>query len=223
VHDRGYDDLPRRNGSGRNSYDRLDRDAEGWGTVVDPYGSSSRDWQTAEEYAQQTYHSMAMLATTLDDGAWLTTGLTTTEDYCLKTDVVWKMGSRGWRDNGQQRFVSDSGWTVALFDNREAAPYLEESRPEELPRNWETCPRPGNRTKTIAKSAKPEPAQSTTTGATATPTSLVASTITTTAAVIGRGRIRARSGKIKTSSEGIGSTRMIKTPTSLCFIRPTLA
>ena len=42
MHNRGHDDLPRHNGSGRNSYNRLDRDGEGW-TVADPYGPPG-DW-----------------------------------------------------------------------------------------------------------------------------------------------------------------------------------
>jgi hypothetical protein len=141
MHDRTYDDLPRRNGSGRNSYDRLDRDAEGWAPVVDPYASSTREWQTVEEFAQPGYASYG------DPGYnsgrrsigydWVE------DDRRLPPENGRRFvddEARGWRDGGQQRFVSDSGWESRFVENREAAPYLEGPRPEEQPRNWEPAP-----------------------------------------------------------------------------------
>ena len=137
MHDRSYEDLPRRNGGGRNSYDR---DGEGW-TVADPYGPPNTAWQAAEEYPQQGYASYG------DAGYnprrqgvnydW------TEEDRRLPPENGRRYadeGTRGWRDNSQQRFVSDSGWDSRFVENREAAPYLEEPRLEEPPRNWEPAP-----------------------------------------------------------------------------------
>ena len=138
MYDHGYDDLPRRNGGGRNSYDRLDRDGESW-AVVDPYGPDGA-WQS-EEYAQQGYASYSdagynsgrrgMGYDWVDDDRRLPP-----ENGRRYVDE----GARGWRDNGQQRFVSDSGWNSRFVENREAAPYLEEPRLEEPPRNWEPAP-----------------------------------------------------------------------------------
>ena len=140
MHDRGYDDLPRRNGGGRNSYDRLDRDGEGWG-VADPYGPPGRDWQAAEEYVQPGY-------TSYGDAGYNSgrrgMGYDWVEDDRRLPQENGRHfldeGARGWRDNGQQRFVSDSGWESRFVENREAAPYLEEPRLEDPPRNWEPAP-----------------------------------------------------------------------------------
>ena len=141
VHDHAYDDLPRRNGGGRNSYDRIDRDSEGWGTVVDPYGSSSRDWQTTDGYPQQGYASYGDAGYNSGrrgmDYDWVEA------DRRLPPENGRRYiddGARGWRDNSQQRFVSDSGWDGRFVENREAVPFLEEPRLEEQPRNWEPAP-----------------------------------------------------------------------------------
>jgi len=140
THDRSYEDL-RRNGGGRNSYDRVDRDTEGWNAVVDPYGSTTRDWQAAEEYPQQGYTSY--------DNAGFNSGRRgmgydwVEDDRRLPPENGRRFvddGARGWRDNGQQRFVSDSGWDTRFVENREAAPYVEEPRLEEPARNWEPAP-----------------------------------------------------------------------------------
>ena len=141
VHDHAYDDLPRRNGGGRNSYDRIDRDSEGWGTVVDPYGSSSRDWQATDGYPQQGYASYGDAGYNSGrrgmDYDWVEA------DRRLPPENGRRYiddGARGWRDNNQQRFVSDSGWDGRFVENREAVPFLEEPRLEEQPRNWEPAP-----------------------------------------------------------------------------------
>lgn len=141
MHDRGFDDLPRRNGGGRNSYDRLDRDSEGWG-VVESYGPPARDWKPPEEYAQQGYTSYGDAGyTSVRRGVgydWVE------DDRRLPPENGRRYvddGTRGWRENGQQRFVSDSGWDTRFVENREAPPYLEEQpRPEEPSRNWEPAP-----------------------------------------------------------------------------------
>jgi len=159
VHDRGYDDLPRRNGGGRNSYDRLDRDGEGWSAVVDPYGTPSRDWQPTEGYPPpppQGYPSYGDAGYNSGRRAvgydWVE------EDRRLPPENGRRFvddGTRGWRDGGgqppqpppqqpppqqQQRFVSDSGWDSRFVENREAVPYLEEPRPDDQARNWEPAP-----------------------------------------------------------------------------------
>lgn len=139
TYDRGYDDLPRRNGSGRGSYERLDRDGEGW-AAVEPYVVPNGPW--SEEYPQQGYASY-------NDAGYnpRRRGMGydwAEEDRRLPPENGRRFvddGARGWRDNGQQqRFVSDSGWDSRFVENREAAPYLEEPRPDELARNWEPAP-----------------------------------------------------------------------------------
>lgn len=140
VHDRSFDDLPRRNGAGRNSYDRLDREGEGWG-AADPYGPTGRDWKPAEEYTQQGYASYGEAGYNSSRRGmgydWVE------DDRRLPQENGRRYvddGTRGWRDNGQQRFVSDSGWDGRFVENREAAPYLEEPRTEDPSRNWEPAP-----------------------------------------------------------------------------------
>jgi hypothetical protein len=219
VHDRGYDDLPRRNGTGRNSYDRLDRDGEGW-AVVDPYGPSGRDWKPTEEYPQQGYASYGDAGYNSGRRGM---GYDWVEDERRLPPENGRRfsddGARGWRDNGQQRFVSDSGWDGRFVENREAAPYLEEPRPEESSRNWEPAPGWKQNQNTV-------PITNTGTSATnndrgmATPASLVISTTIITIAVIDRGNIRARSGKTRISSGRSGSSRKTRTPTSSSFTHP---
>ena len=143
IHDRSYEDLPRRNGAGRNSYERLDRDGEGWG-AADPYGPSGRDWKPTEEYAQPGYASYGDAGYNSGRRA---VGYDWVEDERRIPPVPPENGrrfaddgARGWRDNGQQRFVSDSGWDGRFVENREAAPYLEEPRVEDSSRNWEPAP-----------------------------------------------------------------------------------
>ena len=140
MYDRGYDDIPRRNGGGRNSFDRLDRDGEGWG-AVDPYGPPNNTWQAAEGYAQQGYTSYGDAG--YDAGRrgmgydWVE------DDRRLPPENGRRYlddGTRGWRDNAQQRFVPDSGWDGRFVENREVAPYSEEPRLEDPPRNWEPAP-----------------------------------------------------------------------------------
>ena len=141
VHDRGYDDIPRRNGGGRNSYDRLDRDSDGWAPVVDPYGTSSREWPPAEGYPQQSYASYGDAGY---NSGRRDVGYDWVEDDRRVPPENGRRfvddGTRGWRDGNQQRFVSDSGWDSRFVENREAVPYLEEPRLEEPPRNWEPAP-----------------------------------------------------------------------------------
>jgi hypothetical protein len=140
IHDRGYDDLPRRNGAGMNSYERLDRDGEGWG-AADSFGPSGRDWKPAEEFAQPGYASYG-------DAGYNSLVRSVGYDWAEEGRRIPPEngrrfvddGARGWRENSQQRFVSDSGWDGRFVENREAVPYLEEPRVEDSSRNWEPAP-----------------------------------------------------------------------------------
>ena len=78
----------------------------------------------------------------------------------------------------------------------------------------------GNRTKTIVPITNIGTSATNNDRATATLATLVTSIITT--AVIDRGKIRARSGKKRITSAQTGSSRMTRTPTSSCSIRPFL-
>jgi len=105
------------------------------------------------------------------------------------------------------------------------------SRPGNLPRTWRSpdlksrlgtgnLPLAGNKTNTTALISTTGTSAINIDRATVTPTSLVTLTTitTTTAAVIDRGRTRGRSGKTRISSEENGSSRMTRTPTSLCSV-----
>jgi hypothetical protein len=162
---------------------------------------------------------MAKLATTLGDGAWVTTGWRKTEDYRQKTDVaMWMTGREGGEmmvNNGSCPILVG---TVGL------------SRTGKLFRTWRSpdsksrpgtgnLPLAGNRTKTAVPITNTGTSAINNDRGTATPTSLVISTtITTTTAVIDRGNTRERSGKTRISSGENGNSRMTRTLTSLCFV-----
>ena len=138
MYDRSFEDPPRRNGSGRNSFDRLDRDGEAW-APAEPYTVPNGDW--SEEYPQQGYNSYSDAG--YNAGRRGASYDWAAEDRRLPPENGRRFaddGARGWRDGGQQRFVSDSGWDSRFVENREPTSYLEEPRPEEPPRNWEPAP-----------------------------------------------------------------------------------
>ena len=109
---------------------------------MDPYGSSSRDWQTTEGYPQQGYPSYGEPG--YNSGRRPVGYDWVEEERRLPPENGRRYvddGARGWRDGSQQRFVSDSGWDGRFVENREAVPYLDEPpRLEDPPRNWEPAP-----------------------------------------------------------------------------------
>ena len=170
---------------------------------------------------QATPPHMATLATTLGDGAWVLTGWRTSEDYRRKMGVALRMTGR----EGGGILVSNNGLCLTLVGT------VGLSRPGNLPRTWRSpdlksrlgtgnLPLAGNKTNTTALISTTGTSAINIDRATVTPTSLVTLTTitTTTAAVIDRGRTRGRSGKTRISSEENGSSRMTRTPTSLCSV-----
>ena len=169
---------------------------------------------------------MATLATTLDDGAWITTGSKPTEDYRRKTVVVILMtGREGGETTANNGLYLTLVGTVGL------------SRTGKLFRSWKSPgsrnnrgtgnrPLAGNRAKTTVPISRTGASAINNDRETAMPTSLVTST-TITATIAGIDRVRrGKSGKTRISSEGIGSSsnnssnssRKTRTPTSSCFI-----